>query len=483
MKEKKGFFLFRSNVIAMIQIVIAALTAFFVIKLNLLTSKYLLMFLGSLVLLTLLTVLLVLKTPEPSNKNVLSKILSTLISLALLVGTLYVVRGESFLKSVTGASTDTHVVSVVVMKDKPYEKIEDVKDEFIFGVNKKMDPKNIEEAVSALDKEGHSIELAEYDTYEALSQALRSGEREVVMISEGHRAIMKEFDEHFDEDTKVIHSVKYEEEVKIKDMNTNVKSDTFSFFITGIDTYGPVSTVSRSDVNMIMTVSPKTNQILLTSIPRDYHVKLASFGAYDKLTHAGIYGVGESVSTLENLLGIDIDYYVRVNFSSVENIVNSMGGVDVYSRYAFNVDGYSYVQGMNHMDGPKALRFVRERKTLPEGDLDRVRNQQALMTGMINKAMSPAIITNYNSILSSVAGSFEMSMPDSDVKKLVKMQLDTGASWEVKQVQLNGWGAYSRNTYSMPGWNLYVMEPDMATVDYASSLIHQMEKGEMIQVD
>ncbi|HEY4538311.1 MAG TPA: LCP family protein [Erysipelothrix sp.] len=483
MNEKKGFFLFRSKVIASIQVIISALAAFYVIKFNSLPSKYLIMFLGTLLLVTLLTVLLVLKTDEPSNKNVLSKILSSIISLALLVGTLYLVRGDSFIKDVTGASKDTHVVSVVVLKDKPYETLADVENEFIFGANDRMDAKNIKKALDSLEKDGHDIEIQSYDTYEDLSKALRSGEREVILLSEAHRALMKEYDEHFDDDTKVIHSIKYEEEVKIVDKNTNVKSDTFSFFITGIDTYGPVSTVSRSDVNMIMTVSPKTNQILLTSIPRDYHVELASFGAYDKLTHAGIYGVGESVATLENLLNIDIDYYVRVNFSSVEQIVDSLGGVDVYSRYTFSADGYSYVEGMNHMNGPMALRFVRERYQLPEGDLDRVRNQQALMTGMIKKAMSPTIITNYNSILSSVSGSFEMSMPDSDLKKLVKMQLDTGADWDVMQIQLTGYGSNSTTTYSMPGWNLYVMEPNYDTVNYASSLIHQMENGEVISVD
>lgn len=480
--KKEGFFLFRSKTVAFLQIIASVLTAFFVLKMNVLTAKYSVYFLVALALITLMMLALVLKTKENTRKNIVSKIFSALISLALLIGTVGVIQGDSLLKKVTGATVDTHLISVVVMKDSPYEDIKDVKD-FTFGANELMDKDNILEAKQQLEKEGYPIQTEAYDHYQGLTQALRSGEKEVILLSEAHRPIVDELDPEFSEDTRVIYSVKYEEEVEIEDKNTDVLKETFSFFVTGIDTYGPVSSVSRSDVNMIVTVDPKTHQILLTSIPRDYHVKLASFGAYDKLTHAGIYGVGESVKTLENLLDIDIDYYVRVNFSSVEQIVDALGGVDVYSHYTFSTyGGTSFQKGMNHVDGKKALTFVRERYNLPNGDNDRVRHQQELVKGMINKAMSPTILTNYTSILSSVSGSFETSLPEKDLKNLVKMQLDKNPSWDIQQVQLTGWGSHSTSTYSMPGWNLYVMEPNYDSVNYVSGLIHQMEKHQTITV-
>lgn len=480
--RKKPFILFRNKSIVFLQALATLITLFAVVRLNLLSTKYLLVAIAVLVLLLLVYSALVLNTREGSKPNSFAKILSMLLSLALLLGTAYVVRGDTFLRSITGASTEAHEVSIVVMSDSSYESLEDVKD-FTFGANTLMDKVNIEKAVTLLsEKDSANIEIDEYKQYKSLVEDLEDGTLEVILLNEAHRDIVSEFDENFDDNTRVIHTINFETKVEVTNLNTDVTNETFSFFITGIDTYGPVSSVSRSDVNMIMTVNPKSNQILLTSIPRDYHVRLATPGAYDKLTHAGIYGVNESVQTLENLLDIDIDYYIRVNFSSVEDIVDAMGGVEANSLYNFSAMGHNFTKGSNHMSGAKALAFVRERYSLPNGDLDRGRHQQALMSGIINKATSPAILTRYNSILSSVAGSLEMSMPDKDLKKLVKMQQDNPASWDIQQYQLTGTGTSSTSTYSMPGWNLYVMDPDYSTVDKASSLIHQMEANEMIQV-
>lgn len=481
--RKKGFILFRNKSIVFFQALATIATLFAIIRLNLLLPKYLIVVAAVLTLLLLLNSTLILKTEPRSNKNLLSKILSTLLSLALLIGTVYVLRGDVFLRSVTGATTDSHEMSVIVLQEKSYETIDDVK-EFGFGANLMMDKENMNEAVRALETDQNfKPKLIEYNHYKGLVDDLESNAIEVIILNEAHRDIINEFDDNFEEKTKVIHTINFEKEVELRDLNTNVKEDTFSFFITGIDTYGPVSSVARSDVNLIMTVNPKENQILLTSIPRDYHVKLATPQAYDKLTHAGIYGVEESVRTLEGLLDIDIDYYARVNFTSVEQIVDALGGVEVHSNYNFVGGGHQFQYGPNYLNGSEALGFVRERYTLPNGDLDRGKHQQELMKGIINKAVSPAILTRYNSILGSVSGSLEMSIPDKDVKDLVKMQQKNPKPWDIQQYQLTGYGTNSTSTYSMPGWNLYVMEPDYDTVNKASGLIHQMENHEIISVD
>ncbi|MDE8160128.1 LCP family protein, partial [Erysipelothrix rhusiopathiae] len=316
-----------------------------------------------------------------------------------------------------------------------------------------------------------------------LANDLYDGTQEVILLSEAHRGFIQDEVKDFDEKTRIIGTVAYEEEVDFKNKNADVMKDTFSMFVTGIDTYGPVSSVSRSDVNMIMTVDPKNKQILLTSIPRDYHVELASFGAYDKLTHAGIYGVGESMATLENLFDIDIDYFVKVNFSSVETIIDALGGVDVYSRYAFqSFAGVYFDEGINHVDGRNGLIFARERYNLPNGDNDRVKNQQALITGILKKAMSPAIITNYTSILNSVSDSFQMSMEESDFKKLIKQQINDMSDWDIQSYAVTGTGSSSTTTYSMPGPALYVMEPNYDTVRQAHDYIEAMERHEVISV-
>lgn len=476
--KKEPFFLSGKFIYA-IQALVSVLAIWAILKLNLLPTKYLLIALGVIVFLALSTSAIV-KNNLFKGKSAL-KILSLLLSLAMGMGTLYAFNGDSFISGITGANQDTHVISVVVKKDSDFNKFDDVKD-FTFGANLAQDSESIEKAkelISTKFKTDISVEAVK--GYSTLADQLTSGQREVILLNEAHRTFITDNDPEFNENTKVIAEVSYQVESTIVDKNTDVSKDTFSIFLSGIDTYGPVSTTSRSDVNMIVTVNPNTNQILLTSIPRDYHVILPKFNSYDKLTHAGIYGVGESVATMENLLGIDIDYYAKVNFSSVTKIVDALGGVTVNSQWTFTgPGGYQFTKGDNHVDGAKALSFVRERYSLPGGDNSRVINQQALVTGILNKAMSPAIITNFNSVLTSIDGAFEMSMSSGDFKSLIKTQADTMKSWEIINIQLTGYGTHSTTTYSMPGWNLYVMTPDQASVDTASRLILAMENDEVI---
>ncbi|CAM2815794.1 LCP family protein [Erysipelothrix tonsillarum] len=480
--NKKEFILFRDKVIVLIFLLCSLVTLFAIYKFNAIPTKYLMVIVGAILLLFLIGALFTLLTKPGKLKN-FGKIYSLVLSLLLLLGTRYLVTGNSFLGKLTGADKDTHVISVVVMKDSEYKSIDDVKD-LSFGANTRLDSKNIIKGKKLIDEKFKSdINIIDYEDYTELANDLYDGTQEVILLSEAHRGFIQDEVKDFDEKTRIIGTVAYEEDIDFKNKNADVSKDTFSMFVTGIDTYGPVSSVSRSDVNMIMTVNPKDKQILLTSIPRDYHVELASFGAYDKLTHAGIYGVGESMATLENLFDIDIDYFVKVNFSSVETIIDALGGVDVYSRYAFqSFAGVYFDEGINHVDGRNGLIFARERYNLPNGDNDRVRNQQALITGILKKAMSPAIITNYTSILNSVSDSFQMSMEENDFKKIIKQQINDMSDWDIQSYAVTGTGSSSTTTYSMPGPALYVMEPNYDTVRQAHDYIEAMERHEIITV-
>lgn len=480
--NRKEFILFRDKVIILIFLLCSLVTLYAIYKFNAIPTKYLMIIVGVILLLFLIGALITMLTKPGKLKN-FGKVYSLILSLLLLLGTRYLVTGNSFLGKLTGANKDTHVISVVVMKDSKYKSIEDVK-ELPISANTRLDSKNITKGKKLIDEKYKSdINIVDYEDYTELANDLYDGTQEVILLSEAHRGFIQDEVKDFDEKTRIIGTVAYEEEVDFKNKNADVMKDTFSMFVTGIDTYGPVSSVSRSDVNMIMTVDPKNKQILLTSIPRDYHVELASFGAYDKLTHAGIYGVGESMATLENLFDIDIDYFVKVNFSSVETIIDALGGVDVYSRYAFqSFAGVYFDEGINHVDGRNGLIFARERYNLPNGDNDRVKNQQALITGILKKAMSPAIITNYTSILNSVSDSFQMSMEESDFKKLIKQQINDMSDWDIQSYAVTGTGSSSTTTYSMPGPALYVMEPNYDTVRQAHDYIEAMERHEVISV-
>ena len=428
-----------------------------------------------------------------SNKNG-KNFIGLLLAIALILGTTQVSRLTSTIGKITGADTEVHVVNVIVMKDSSVDKMKDLKDS-TFGANYIADTENIKRTLDKInEKEDYTPETEKFTSYENMINALYDGSIEAIILSDSHTAFIEEIKENFEDETKIVESYMFADKVVKKNQNVDVTKDTFSIFVSGIDTYGKINSVSRSDVNMIVTVNPVTKQILLTSIPRDYYVKLHSFGVKDKLTHAGIYGVNESVHTLEDLLTeslpeessekIEIDYYLRVNFTSVINIVDALGGVQVNSNYAFKSGaGPSFTQGMNTVNGTEALAFVRERYNLPNGDFDRIVNQQALITGIINKMISPAIITNYGSFLNSIGEGMEFSMNDSDLNKLIRQQLDTMSSWDIINIQLKGTGASSTTTYSMPGWNLYVSEPDYASVTRAAQLIQLMERGEVISAE
>lgn len=251
----------------------------------------------------------------------------------------------------------------------------------------------------------------------------------------------------------------------------NVTDQSFNIYISGIDVYGEITTESRSDVNLVATVNPKTHKILITTTPRDYYVTIPGVsGDYrDKLTHAGIYGIDTSIATLENLYTTEIPFYGRVNFSSVIDIVDAMGGIDVESEVAFTTSKAAGTvveikEGMNHLNGKEALAFVRERKAFPDGDHQRGRNQQALLTALIKKAISPMILIQASEMIDSVVGNAETNMSEEQMKALIKMQLDDLKGWDIESVAATGDDSGKQYCYSYSGGPLYVCVPDAANV-------------------
>ncbi|HSW77444.1 MAG TPA: LCP family protein [Candidatus Chromulinivoraceae bacterium] len=247
----------------------------------------------------------------------------------------------------------------------------------------------------------------------------------------------------------------------------------FSIYISGIDTYGGIDTVSRSDVNILAVVNPKLHKILLVNTPRDYYVQLhGTTGLRDKLTHSGLYGIDMSVKTMEDLYATPIDYYLRINFTSLVNIIDVLGGVDVDSAYNFKVGSDNFVIGSNHLDGKKALEFTRDRYSFEEGDRTRGENQQRVIEAIISKMSGSSLLLHYPDILGSLQNSFQTNMSSSDMARLIRYQLDSMAKWQVRSTSVNGSDSHNY-TYSMPTTMLYVMEPDMTSVVAARTEIQQ----------
>lgn len=242
-------------------------------------------------------------------------------------------------------------------------------------------------------------------------------------------------------------------------------SGVFAVYLSGIDVYGSITRKSRSDVNIIAIVNPDTNKILLINTPRDYFVEIPGVtnGEKDKLTHAGIYGVNTSMSTLEQLYGVELDYYLRVNFTSFEKIVDELGGITVSSKYAFSSRGYTFQKGDNYLNGKAALVFCRERYSFAAGDNQRGKNQQEVIKAIIKKACSPAILPAANDILDSVRSNIDTNMPEELIQSLIRKQLEDGKEWDIETLAATGSGD-SRVTYSMPGMKVYVMLPNANSI-------------------
>lgn len=250
--------------------------------------------------------------------------------------------------------------------------------------------------------------------------------------------------------------------------------DVITLYISGSDTReSTLPERTRSDVNIIASINPETHKILLLSTPRDYYVPLSiSGGVPDKLTHAGIYGVDVSMDTLEMLYGIDIPYYFRVNFTGFVDIIDALGGIEVQSDYTFDAGGYHFAQGANQLGGDAALAFCRERYSFAEGDRQRGKNQMAVIRAAIQKAASPAILSEYSSILDSVQNNMETNVPYPLIAGLIREQLENGASWSITTYSVDGTGD-TQVPYSMSS-SVYVMVPDTATVDHAKELLAEV---------
>ena len=343
----------------------------------------------------------------------------------------------------------------------------------------------INEALNRLSKKVSNYGVSELYGVEAIVDALYDKKVDAILINEGSRDLVTDYKKSFDKDTRVIWTTKFKSYNKIKEEKTlDVLKNPFCVYISGIDSRGSVQEVSRSDVNILMTINVPEHKVLLTSIPRDAYVTLADASQKDKLTHSGLTGTQNTVKTVENFLDVDISYYARVNFESLVEVVDALGGVDVYSDKDLSVwNGQPIKEGWNHMNGQMALAFSRERHAYTTGDRHRAQNQQAVLQAIIRKMASPAIITHYTDILKSIEGTFVTDMPMNEMARIANDQLNTNASWSFQSSMVAGNGLMMKGGYYMPDTRLYYLIPDENSVEQNKQYIKKMLKGEEFTVE
>lgn len=416
------------------------------------------------------------KLTKKKAKNVtriICCVVAGLLAIGYGVGFYYISTVSSFLQKITTVdNTETQEYSVVVYKDSNIKKIEKLAGKNIgfqsSNIHLKLAESKLKEAVKYSKKE--------YDDLASIFIDMDNGTLSAVSMASSYLEVLKEDAKDYYDKLKVIYTYEIEfEKEKKTTKKVDMENEPFIIYISGTDSRNGVKATARSDVNMLAVINPKKNKILLVSVPRDYYVQLhGTTGKKDKLTHAGIYGIDMSKNTMSDLFGgVEIAHTVKVSFKTVENLVNAVDGIDIYSDQSFTAwtdRSCRIPKGDIHLDGRCALAFSRERMSYATGDRHRVENQQNVLSAILKKATSIQYIVNYPRLLSAIEGTFQTSLSYEDITSFAKMQMNTMKNWEIEQFSVNGSGS-TQPTYSMGSQPLYVMIPDQNTVNEAITKI------------
>ena len=464
---------------------------FNIIKLNVLPTKLLFLMTIVFVLLDLIFILLLCF----STKGVVSKIICIIFALAISLGSClggyYMSKTGGLLSSMTNvAKHSKNTVSIVVKESSDMKKKTDLAGRSV-GTLANINTTGSKKILKELTNSGISMEQKEFGSMTEMLESFYNGEVDSIVISESSRSQITDIDAYkdFDNNTRVVYQTSYKVENTDKaNAVSNITTTPFNVLISGSDTRGGFDENGRSDVIMVATVNPKTGTILLTSVPRDFYVTTAcdaadgcQQGALDKITHTGIHGTNTTKRTVEQLLGIEINYTFKVGFDTVTDIVDAVGGIDVNVEPGYecsnflHAPGLSVHAGVNHLNGEQALGYARERYAYSEGDRQRTKNQQQVLMGIVDKITSPAIVTNYAQIMDSMANTFSTTMSSQEISDLIKYQLNKNPKWKMEQYMVNGTG--DTLMCAELGDAAYVMVPDQSTVTTAKNKINAVLAG------
>lgn len=479
------------KILAILQLILSVVFMGLIFKLDVLPTKYFIAASIILILLALICFLLQFR----KHAHWAGKIISFIVILVMIFGSVYVAKTMYTLGSVTKVKTyQTDKIVIAVLADDPAQSLADAED-YKFGIMAGNDRSKVDLAITQMNSNLDSeIETVEYNSYSEQVEALYTGKIDAMIYNQALDELIEEKNPGFLEKIRIIDNFKVETEVLMEDVpDLPITKEPFIVFLSGMDVYGDLEQTSRSDVNIMACVNPTTKQVLLVSVPRDAYVEIPgiTYGEKDKLTHAGMYGIQYSIAAMEEIFDLDISYYVRINFTSLIMMVDALGGIDVESDYAFstyykqyNADTdtwtyYEYKKGMNHLDGIYALAFARERMNAAGGDYQRAKNQQKVIAALLEKIKSPAFLTGYTGLLSSLEGKMDTNFTSQQLASLVKMQLNDGADWNIVSSSVYG---ISSEEYcaSYAGSPLAVEVLDDDSIEAVKEVIEKLMKGEVI---
>lgn len=491
MKEQNKFLKVLSILLSILLVVASFYLLYQLIKINVLPTKLLFLITIIFVLLDAIFVLLLCYF----SKGIVSKTICIVLTLVLMFGSCmggyYISKTGSLLTNITNVTKHAKNTVSVVVKQSSDIKNKSQLNGISVGTLRSIGTQGSSKALKELSKDGIVMNQSEYDSLSAMLEAFYNGEVDSIIINESSRSQILDMESYadFDNNTRVVYQTSYKVENTDKaNAVSDITSKPFNVLISGSDTRGGFDENGRSDVIMVATVNPKTSTILLTSVPRDFYVTTACDaadgcmqGALDKITHTGIHGTNTTKRTVEQLLGIEINYTFKVGFDAVTELVDAVGGVDVTVAPGYAVDSltctprYGVHEGVNHLNGELALSFARERYAYTEGDRQRAKNQQLVLMGIVDKITSPAIVQNYSSIMDAMSNTFSTTMSSSEISDLIKYQINNNPKWKMEQYMVDGTG--DTLMCAELGDAAYVMVPDQSTVKMAKDKINAVLAG------
>lgn len=458
MKALKSFPLW-NHLFTILMVITAIFLGWQLYALNVLPTNIQTPVLLAITLICIIVILVKLEYKQSKNVSMGALVVSILLTVVFGTGSYYLYRTNGTLASITAIrNTNDNNISLIVLKDSSINSLEDLAGKKV-GVLKNIDKGGTEKALEQIQKEMPvEFEQVELDSVPQEAMSLYSGEVDAVILNEAYRTNVIELEDYadFSEKTRVVFQAHFKTDATNEALAvSDVTTKPYNILISGNDTYGDVGELSRSDVNMVVTVNPMTSTVLLTSIPRDSYVPVDCGDAYacaegqlDKITHTGINGITSTKRTVEKLLNIDINYTFRVNFSSVTNIVDSLGGIDIEVPEGQEVETFyadstleGVKEGWNHLNGERALAFARERYAYIDGDNQRVRNQQMVLKAIFDKATSPEIIVNYTSLLNALETAFDTTLSQDEITSFIKYQIQAMPGWKFETYQVSGEGS------------------------------------------
>ncbi|MFS9009799.1 LCP family protein [Streptococcus infantis] len=461
-------------ILLFLYIVLTCFLLFLIFRYHILAVSYINLLLAAIMVFIALVALFLISNRKAKKFTLIMLLLSIVASSLALVGVHQFVSLANHLNATSNYSS--YSISVAVLADSEIGNVSQLSS---VTAPTKTDAENIKKLLDDIKtSQNKDLKVEDSSSYLAAYKSLLAGEtKAIVLNSVFENLIEQEYPEH----AKKIKKIYTKELTKTVEAPKSSQNKAFNIYISGIDTYGPISSVSRSDVNIIMTVNQETKKILLTTTPRDAYVPIADGGnnQNDKLTHAGIYGVDASIHTLENLYGIDLNYYARLNFTSFLKLIDLLGGVDVNNDQEFTSlhGNYHFPVGNVHLDSERALGFVRERYSLANGDGDRGRNQQKVISAIVQKLTSAEALKNFDDIMQSLQDSVQTNMPPETMVSLVNAQLASGGKYTVITRDLKGTGRMDLPSYAMPDSSLYMLEVDPNSLETLKTEIKDIMEG------